>query len=277
MTIRKLLKPAFSALNKTLGCFSLELKVKTSVAPLPSHIGDGVLFSRGIDISIEMMSRMFWERVFADSEFWLHEKRFDFFRQLAELDRLRGKADYVTGSISSASAWCLYCLSRFFAPANVVEIGTYIGKSTTAIAMGMEDSGVETGIIHTCDLSNDIPLPAITGIKIVQYKKTSSLDMLNALGDENLFWFFHIDGRVSDRDIGLISKLSAKDAIIALDDFEGTEKGVVNYIKIRESSVLTTHTLIYPCETVTFERIGLTGRSTTAVLFPKRLVHLTNQ
>lgn len=220
---------------------------------------------------------MFWERVFADSEFWLNEKRFDFFRELAELDRLRDEADFKTGSISSASAWCLYCLSRYFSPLNVIEVGTYIGKSTTAIALGMQDGGVNSGAIHTCDFSNEISIPPVDRIKIVQYKKTSSLDMLRALDGQNVFGFFHIDGRVGDQDLGLISKLAANDAVIALDDFEGIEKGVANYIKIRESSILTTHTLIYPCESAALARIGLSGRSTTAVLFPKRLIRLTNQ
>ncbi len=275
--IRKLIKIIFLILNKVLATISLEIKRKKQVNPLPSAISDGMSPSQGINISVEMMSRMFWERVFSDSEFWIHNKRFVFFKQLSELDDLRGGADYKTGSISSASAWCLYCLSRFFAPENVLEVGTFIGKSTTAIMMGMEDGGVTNGSIHTCDFSNEISLPAVSKIKIVQYKKTSSLDMLRSLTGKNSFSFFHIDGRVGDQDLILMDKLSTADAIIALDDFEGVEKGVANYMMFRGSSIFTTHTLIYPCETSAITEVGLTGRSTTAVLFPKRLIRLTNQ
>jgi predicted O-methyltransferase YrrM len=271
------LKSIFTLLNRLLALFSLELRRKSSVSALPSAMNGKGAPLPALTISIEMMSRMFWERVFSDSEFWLRDKQEDFFRSLAELDHLKSAADFKTGSISSSTAWCLYCVARYFCPKDVIEIGTYIGKSTTAIAMGMADGGVEGGSIHTCDFSNEIPLPEIDKVRIVQYKKTSSLDMLRTLQGSGSYAFYHVDGRLGDQDVDLIDILAADDAIIALDDFEGVEKGVANYTKIRDSSLLATHTLIYPCDTASLAKIGMGGRSTTAILFPKRLIWLTNQ
>ena len=52
-------------------------------------------------------------------------------------DRLIRQADYKTGSISPIDAGELNAIVRYFGPATVVEVGTYIGNSTRAIVSGM--------------------------------------------------------------------------------------------------------------------------------------------
>ena len=51
------------------------------------------------------------------------------FSELLNLEKLRKKADYNTGTISNAAAWCLYCIVKYFSPKNIMEIGTFIGKA----------------------------------------------------------------------------------------------------------------------------------------------------
>lgn len=256
---------------------SLELRKKAPHGALPAPIAGGATSERTIDISIDMMSRMFWERILADSEYWLNEKRGAFFGRLAELDQLSRDATFRTGSISSASAWCLYCLTRYFCPSSAVEVGTYIGRSTTAIALGMNDAGVRGGLIHTCDASNGISLPEVVGVEIIQHRMTSSVEMMSRLSGHEPFAFAHIDGRIESRDVALLQSLLACCAVVAIDDFEGVEKGVANYIAVRRSEFWNTHTLIYPCSSTMLQLAGVSGRSTTAVLLPKSLIRLSNQ
>ena len=63
------------------------------------------------------------------------------FRVLLSLEELRQNADYNTGSISTSSAWALYSVTSLFQPRMVLEVGTFIGKSTMSMAIAMDDSG----------------------------------------------------------------------------------------------------------------------------------------
>ena len=70
-------------------------------------------------------------------------------RKIAELTAPK-VAEFPTeaGSISITSSIYLWLLSKYFSPKNVLEVGTYIGRSTLALAFGGKDSIAK---LYTCD------------------------------------------------------------------------------------------------------------------------------
>ena len=175
-------------------------------------------------------------------------------------DRLIRQADYKTGSISPIDAGELNAIVRYFGPATVAEVGTYIGNSTRAIVSGM--SG---GVIYTCDAANDIKLLPMYGATIEQFPKKTSTEMFGELIKRQVKPdLFYIDGRLSSEDPNLMRELNPG-SIVVLDDFEGVEKGVVN-AGLLLSNAFSNHLLVYP-------RSG--GK--TAILMPIEMLHLTAQ
>ena len=85
------------------------------------------------------------------------------------------------------------------------------------------------------------------------------------------------DGRLNKEDIVQIEGLIHDDAIIVLDDFEGSEKGVANLFNLKTSSKLKNHYLIYPCQYNTLKNFGFTSHSLTAILIPASSIKLTSQ
>ena len=65
--------------------------------------------------------------------------------------------------------------------------------------------------------------------------------------------------------------------IIALDDFEGSEKCVANLFSLRSIDKLKNHFLVYPCMHQTLKNFGFTSHSLTAILIPANLIQLTPQ
>ena len=141
-----------------------------------------------INISQNFFSPIFWKRIFQNQEFWQKDKNY-LFQKLDDLDSLIVKAEYKTSSICPLTAWVLYRLIKFYKPQKVLEIGTFIGKLTLSIAIAMDNTGINNGEIHTCDISNSIDLPHDTKCKIIQYKKTSSTQMFQSLRDKSLNFF----------------------------------------------------------------------------------------
>ena len=178
----------------------------------------------------------------------------------AELERLRSQADYNTGSISDTDAIDLQHIVSHFQPTVIAEVGTFIGRSTAAMALAMPKGGV----IHTCDFSNDIKLPELNpDVRVVQYPKKSSTDMFESLiSAKTKVDLFYIDGRLTPKDLRLIWELAHQTTVIVLDDFEGVEKGVANAMGLLDQG----HALVYP-------RQG--GK--TAMLLPSALVQFTAQ
>ena len=163
-----------------------------------------------------------------------------------QLEVLREKADYKTGSLSMTDIYDVSGLARYFKPTSVCEIGTFIGRSTHAIAQEMG-----AGTIWTCDVSNDLTLPAPgNAVTIRQFPKTSSTEMLSkAVEAKQKFDMFYIDGRITERDVELL--MACEDltgSIIVLDDFEGVEKGVANASVLMNALSKSgwQQTLIYP-------------------------------
>jgi len=167
---------------------------------------------------------------------------------LPDDEGLQIQADYQTGSLTAMDMGELRAIASYFRPVSVAEVGTYIGRSTKALAAGMRQ-----GVIYTCDASNDIRLGDI-GVALEQFPKTTSTQMFRKLIDwpcEEQFVFkkqhidcFYIDGRLSPDDVDLMCELNPN-ALIILDDFEGVEKGVAN-ATLFLSSRFSPHILVYP-------------------------------
>lgn len=198
---------------------------------------------------------------------------------MASLEALRKTADYNTGSISAASAWALYSLVGYFGPQRILEIGTFIGKSTLAMALAADDFGISTEI-HTCDMSNSIELPAHAKTRIIQYQKHTSTQMLEKLIAANSggkFEMLYLDGRLQNEDFPFLEKLCSPRVIVVCDDFEGHEKGVANLINARNGGLLPQHILIYPPPEPLLQKFGFCDHSTTAFVLPQAALRLTAQ
>ena len=178
-------------------------------------------------------------------------------------DRLRASADYNTGSLNEWDMVDLITIASYFRPRIIAEVGTFIGRSTYALAVG---SGSDA-LIYTCDASNDIPLPQLPArsATVIRNPRASSVEMFNRMLAEGLAQqvdLFFIDGRLTESDLILINKLSHERTVLVLDDFEGIEKGVDNAMLLGNQN----HLLIYP-----------RTEGKTALLVPVKLLQLTAQ
>ena len=139
-----------------------------------------------------------------------------------------------TGSMSLEATKLLWLLGRYFSPKVVVEVGTYIGRSTAALYMGARP-GVEK--LYTCDATFDAwdPGHLASAGEIEYFGKTTSTQMFEQLvsGGVKADLFF-LDGRLQDADLNLLPSMTHTKTVFVLDDFEGLEKGIINGIKLRD-------------------------------------------
>ena len=110
---------------------------------------------KSINLSVRNVSKIFWEIIYLNKDLLKNDFRENFFNKLNNLERLRSIATYNTGSISLSSAFSLFLLIKHFKPIRILEIGTFIGKSTISMASAMEEF-TDKGEIFTCDASNEI-------------------------------------------------------------------------------------------------------------------------
>lgn len=211
-----------------------------------------------LQLNRRMVSKLFWELMDAQS---LPEYNLP---TTDQFDRLRKYADYNTGSLNEWDMVDLIAICHYFKPRVIAEVGTFIGRSTYALAVGAG----EMAMIYTCDASNDIPLPEMPphSPAIIRHPRESSVEMFNKMLSAELGGrvdMFFIDGRVSEADRLLMEKLSHPKTVIVLDDFEGVEKGVANAMLLGTSD----HILIYP----------RTPDGKAALLVPIKLLQLTAQ
>lgn len=180
-------------------------------------------------------------------------------QQLVEQQqRFRVGADYNTGSLSTKDAEDLYTLVRFFQPAVIAEVGTFIGVSTQTMALAAPQAS-----IHTCDISNALQgvLDGLSNVKY--YPKSSSSEMFRQLVAKNSSVdLLYLDGRLSEEDFDPLLKLVHDNTVFVFDDFEGIEKGVVNAMMLDGPGRI----LVYPRE----------GRK-TAVSLPSTLFQIVRQ
>ena len=210
-----------------------------------------------ITIDRAMLSEMVWRRLRSDSPRRISE-------WFAEADELREQADYNTGSLDRGDVADLQEIVSHFEPVTVAEVGTFIGRSTAAMATVMRDGGM----IHTCDVSNDIKLPVLSNtVGVCQYPKQTSTQMFQSLvGSGTRVDLFYIDGRLAADDLPLIKKLMHDRTVFVLDDFVGVEKGVANAMNLLAGLGAPFYTLIYP-------RL----MRKTAMLVPNTLLQFTAQ
>ena len=164
-----------------------------------------------------------WQRFWdAASE----ERRLEGERVLAEAEARRAAADYNTGSITAVEATLLRSLAEHVGASVVIEIGTFIGASTHALAAS---DGVAA--VYTCDASNDCVQS--DGI-ITSFPRASSTQMLRALVSRGVradLCFF--DGVVQKADLSPLARLCGPQAVFAVHDY--------NYgPKIRSSGAVVT-------------------------------------
>ena len=218
------------------------------------------LLVNSIRINRTRFSEAVWDNIFEDAK-WREGERRRLNAALLRLNSLRSDADYNTGSITADSGWVYFCIANFFKPKVIAEVGTFIGRTTTAVAWGAKDAE-----IHTCDSSNDIKIP--TYFNIHQYPKKTSTEMFKTLADIGITVDMVIlDGRLTPEDGEPLGKIVTYDTVFVLDDFEGVEKGVVNASLLLQSLGQYYH-LVYPPKHLN------TG---VAMLVPRKLIEYTNQ
>src|SRR5215471_12852813 len=204
------------------------------------------------NLSMHRLSAAFWETMFEGVYEQLPAVLPAILANYERCEKFRTESDYDTGSISVAAGVCLYALCRHFQVDRVVEIGTFIGKSTSSMALALARNGPD-GAIHTCDKDNGCFEPwQGFGCRVHSYPWKSSTEMLSEL-----------------------SRSPDKADLFVFDDFEGTEKGVINVAALR--SAMPQHILIEPCPTGILERYGIQGRSLSALLFNVKNLSITNQ
>lgn len=226
-----------------------------------------------VKLSSRLLTDAFWSIMFQKDDELLREKQ-ALFDRLYDLDLLRSKADYNTGSISAIAAWSLYNVVRHFKPRRIIEVGTFIGKSTISMASALKDQKL-SGDIYTCDGSNDIELPWNEVPRIHQFRKTLSGEMFKAV-DAPVDLVF-LDGRLKKQDLEPLDSLITKETIIVLDDFEGMEKGVINLTLLAALETLKDHFLLYPPSAAWLAQRGYVSHSITAVLIPTSRFAFTRQ
>ena len=199
-----------------------------------------------LNLNRKRLSRAIWDTLFDG----LDDLPWERISRLESLD-----PDRKTGSTTHASLIALWAVVRYFRLKTVVEIGTYIGKSTFVLSR----DGAE---VHTCDMTHDFKLP-IHG-NIHQYHMGST-QMLAGL--EGKIDHLHLDGRLQADDKAHLERLCHADTIITLDDFEGIEKGVWNAMQMNVSQRI----LVYPPERQLTERFAI-GDATTAIILPNLML-----
>lgn len=232
---------------------------------------------RQISISPYYLGRMVWEQAFVSFETEIDLVANEL-RQISKAcEAQRSVMNQDTGSISFASMLSLYAIVRFMGVKSAFEIGTFIGKSALSIAKAMATNG--GGQVFTCDGRNEFNIPlGPANVSITGFGRTKSTVALKAMLEQGRkFDFVHVDGRFLGQDVELLLKLLEPRAIIALDDFEGGEKGVIALTLLRQSEHFNNHVLVYPAEKQFLDQFGCLARSFTALLLPVDLIYFTNQ
>ena len=228
-------------------------------------------------INFELVSRIFWQQVFHASILEKHAALEALHMQALEQEKLRADAAISTGSISLSSAWALFCAANTIKPTNTIEVGTYIGRSTLAMALAMGRNGIDDATIYTCDYSNSIDITSTGGVTIEQFKQIGSEQMFSTLISRKVRAdLVFLDGRLTDRDTEYLPLLSKPETVYLLDDFEGIEKGVCNALKMAPA-LSRSHLLIYPPDTELLTRYNLPGRCTIGGWIPASSVTLSRQ
>lgn len=186
-----------------------------------------------------------------------------------------------SGSIGIGSALTLFLAAHKRSPKIIGEVGTYIGNSAAAMALGAGLTGQAVQLI-TCDLHpcTQAPLAGLTlpqgsGAHVVHGASTK---MFQALVDKQAkLDMLHLDGRLLPEDLQLLSQLLQDDTLIALDDCEGDEKGHMNLDLLRRAGLLKQYVYVEPFPQDLFRSWNLETRSVTGLILPIKLISYTRQ
>ncbi len=222
-----------------------------------------------LHLSEGMIARSFWEEL--NSSLVEEEASREARRILDDSRAIEARFPSRTGSISLQSIKTVWLLANYFQPSVIVEVGTYIGRSTLAMARGARST---LKGLFTCDMSFDSWAPPTPedAATIQYFGKTSSTDMMKALAGRTQVDMFLLDGRLQQDDLQLISTLRQDRSVFLVDDFEGVEKGVDNALKLRNA--FTDLMMLAPPATLAD---GWSKSHCLAVLLPSKLIQLSRQ
>ena len=220
-------------------------------------------------LSEGMIARGFWEEL--NSSLLEDKARREAERILEDSRAIEARFPSQTGSISLQSIKTIWLLANYFQPKVIVEVGTYIGRSTLAMARGANAS---LKGLFTCDMTFDTWTPTTPedAATIQYFGKTSSTDMMKALLGRTQVDLFLLDGRLQQDDLQLITGLRHDRSVFLIDDFEGVEKGVDNALKLRNA--FPDLMLLAPPATLSD---GWAKSHCLAVLLPSKLIQLSRQ
>lgn len=220
------------------------------------------------DLCTHDLSHAFWKRLRHLNAWTLDPWVENLTHVGATCEQSRPMMDYQTGSIPLSTAMWLCMLARHIRPKLTLEVGTYIGKSTVALAFGQIN-----GRLVTCDASNAAPnLGVPVWSTDIQFNPhATSTAMLKALAADDKADLVFYDGRVQPEDAEPLAEHTHDSTVFAFDDFEGTEKGVSNIAAMRRPDLV----LIQPPDISPHPSVN--DRSTLALLVPNRLFRFTAQ
>ena len=95
-----------------------------------------------LQISSRQLSELFWEMICKEHFIYPGQVK-ELLKRLKQLEYLIDQATYKTGSISGISGLILYYITRYFEPQRILEVGTYIGKSTISMAYAMDEQKIK--------------------------------------------------------------------------------------------------------------------------------------
>ena len=222
-------------------------------------------------ISQADLSELFWRKIFWGSRD-VSFKQLELQRALSKQEVLRSEADFNTGSISFSKAWALYSLTRYFAPTNIIEIGTFIGKSTISMAYALDDL-LQPGKIQTCDMSNGFDIKWEGKTDIVQNFKTGSTELLNKVEAPQDLLF--IDGSLTNEDVEIIATANFENCVFVFDDTEGAEKGTINQVLV--SQKIKNRCMLYPPSRELLKEENLSEYSNLSLSIPYGMFQMSRQ
>jgi len=231
-----------------------------------------------IKITINDLSHIFWEQISRSLVGDLESQLTALSSAALDAERLRPLAKYNTGSVSLTTMLFIAEIAKLSMPRVSVEVGTFIGNTTTALGNGLQRisesrSADNERYIFSCDFSNDIKLPWNFAATLQQFPLSGSTDMLQELTRRKIpVDLFLIDGRLSPSDASLMSVAASKESIILLDDFVGIEKGVANAQLLLSTEKFSNYTLIYPPKHSPIQRLDLASCSLAALVPPSTFV-----
>lgn len=131
---------------------------------------------------------------------------------MAAAEARRASADYDTGSILACEAETLWGLADYIKAQRVIEVGTFIGLSTTALA-----SAETVTDVYTCDASND----CLDGDGVIwTHPKTASTQMFKSLVATHVtadLCFF--DGTLAAADVPLLKRVTHQNTVFVVHDY----------------------------------------------------------